>query len=196
MNEIVQWDWQATLFLNDWGNDYVDGFFNFITHKLSAIPFYGFLLYVLYKFLNTRDLIICLISIAILITLSDQTANLFKSGVERFRPFRQSGFMDQISKVGRSAGTYGFYSGHASNAVALAIFLWLVLKRDYKIIAVITVIWAAIVAYSRVYLGVHYLGDVMMGVLMGSIYGVLVYLGFAFAKARLNKPKNQKVNHK
>jgi undecaprenyl-diphosphatase len=187
MEEIIQWDWQYTLFLNDWGNNYVDGFFNFITHKLSAIPFYVFLLYILYKKLETRELIICLISIAILITLSDQTANLFKGGVERFRPFRQPGFMDQISKVGRSAGTYGFYSGHASNAVALAVFIWFMLRRDYRIIAVVTLIWAALVAYSRVYLGVHYLGDVLMGTLMGTLYGALVYWGYAFAKARFSK---------
>ncbi len=195
MNEIVQWDWQATLLLNDWGNDYIDGFFNFITHKLSAIPLYIFLLYILYKYLNTRDLIICLIGIVVLITLSDQTANLFKYGVERLRPFRQPGFMDQISKVGRSAGTYGFYSGHASNAVALAVFLWFILRRTYKLVAAITLLWAAIVAYSRVYLGVHYLGDVMMGVLMGSIYGVLGYWGYAFAKARLKNNLNQKVDN-
>jgi undecaprenyl-diphosphatase len=68
--------------------------------------------------------------------------------------------------------------------VALAVFLWFILRRDYKLIAVITLIWAALVAYSRVYLGVHYLGDVLMGTLMGSLYGVLVYYGYAFAKAR------------
>jgi undecaprenyl-diphosphatase len=193
MDEIIQWDWQATLFLNDWGNSYVDGVFNFITHKLSAIPFYMFLLYVLYKKLETREFIICLISVAILITLSDQTANLFKSGVERYRPFRQPGFMDQISKVGRSAGTYGFYSGHASNAVALAVFLWFMLRRSHHTIALITLVWAAVVAYSRVYLGVHYLGDVVMGSLMGTLYGALVYLVFKFASARFNKAVKSEV---
>ncbi|MGB5983158.1 MAG: phosphatase PAP2 family protein [Nonlabens sp.] len=180
MEEVVQWDWSSTLFLNDWGNDYVDGFFNFITHKLSAIPLYLFLLYVLYKKLPTRDFIICLICIALLITASDQLANAFKDGVERYRPFRQPGFMDQVSKVGRSAGTYGFYSGHASNAVALAVFLWQLLSRDRKGIAVIVLVWAALVAYSRVYLGVHYLGDVLMGTFMGSLVAIFIYQVFYF----------------
>jgi len=184
VEEVVQWDWNSTLFLNDWGNDYVDGFFNFITHKLSAIPLYLFLLYVLYKKLAIRDLVICLICIALLITVSDQLANVFKDGVERFRPFRQPGFMDQISKVGRSAGTYGFYSGHASNAVALAVFLWFLLRQSHRTIALVVLIWAGIVAYSRIYLGVHYFGDVLMGILMGSLIAVIVYQLFRYSRGR------------
>lgn len=190
MEELIQWDWESTLFLNDWGDDYVDGFFNFITHKLSAIPLYLFLLYILYKKLPTRDFIICLISIALLITASDQLANAFKDGVERYRPFRQPGFMDQISKVGRSGGRYGFYSGHASNAVALAVFLWQLLRKTHMAMAVFVLVWAAIVAYSRVYLGVHYLGDVLMGTLMGSLIAFIIYRLYAFACTKYGETKS------
>ncbi len=187
MEELIQWDWSATLYLNDWGNDLIDSFFNFITHKLSALPLYFILLFVLYRKLDRRSFFISLIAVALLITISDQVANLFKDNVERLRPFREPDFMNQISKVGRSAGTYGFYSGHASNAVALAAFITLMLWRHYKKLVVFTVIWALLVAYSRVYLGVHYLGDILMGVLMGTLWGVLVYYLFAFAKARFTK---------
>ncbi|ARN79124.1 phosphatase PAP2 family protein [Nonlabens spongiae] len=187
MEELIQWDWSATLYLNDWGNDLIDSFFNFITHKLSALPLYFILLFALYRKLDRRSFIISLFAVALLITLSDQVANFFKDNVERLRPFREPDFMNQISKVGRSAGTYGFYSGHASNAVALAAFITLILWRHYKKLVGFTIIWALLVAYSRVYLGVHYLGDVLMGVFMGTFWGVVVYYVFAFAKARFRK---------
>ncbi|MEN8816451.1 MAG: phosphatase PAP2 family protein [Nonlabens sp.] len=184
MEEIKELDWDATLFLNDWGNDAVDLFFNIITHKFYAIPLYLLVLYVLYKKMGTRNLVIALIAIALLITCSDQLASLFKDNFERFRPFREPVLEGLISKVGKSGGTYGFYSGHASSAVALATFLWFILKRKNKNLAITMIGWAVLVAYSRVYLGVHYLGDVLMGAFMGILLGLLFAWLYAFAKAR------------
>ncbi|MEO9954950.1 phosphatase PAP2 family protein [Nonlabens sp.] len=184
MEDIKQLDWDATLFLNDWGNDAVDLFFNVVTHKLYAIPLYLFVLYILYKKLGTRNLIIALIAIALLITCSDQLASFFKDSMERFRPFREPALEGLISKVGKSGGTYGFYSGHASSAVALATFLWFLLKRKHKTIGIVMIVWSVLVAYSRVYLGVHYLGDVLMGAFMGLILGLIFVWLYAFAKAR------------
>ena len=184
MEEIKELDWDATLFLNDWGNDAVDLFFNIITHKFYAIPLYLLVLYVLYKKMGTRNLVIALIAIALVITCSDQLASLFKDNFERFRPFREPVLEGLISKVGKSGGTYGFYSGHASSAVALATFLWFILKRKNKNLAITMIGWAVLVAYSRVYLGVHYLGDVLMGAFMGILLGLLFAWLYAFAKAR------------
>ena len=184
MEDIKQLDWDATLFLNDWGNDAVDLFFNVMTHKLYAIPLYLFVLYILYKKLGTRNLVIALIAISLLITCSDQLASFFKDSMERFRPFREPALEGLISKVGKSGGTYGFYSGHASSAVALATFLWFILKRKHKTVGIVMIIWAVLVAYSRVYLGVHYLGDVLMGAFMGLILGLIFAWLYAFAKAR------------
>lgn len=185
MEDLIQLDWNLTLLLNDWGNDVIDLIFNIITYKYYAIPFYVFLLYVLYKKLTTRELIIALLTIVVLVTASDQIAMLFKNTlVQRFRPFREPGLEGLISKVGKSGGTYGFYSGHASSAMALAVFLWHMLKDSHKTLTIIIFIWAILVAYSRVYLGVHFLGDILMGILMGSIIGWLCYRLYAFAKAR------------
>lgn len=184
MEEIKELDWDISLFLNDWGNDTVDLFFNVVTHKFYAIPLYLFVLYVLYKKIGTRNLVIALISIALLITFSDQLASLFKDNFERFRPFREPALDGLISKVGKSGGTYGFYSGHASSAVALATFLWFILRRKHKTLGFVMIIWAALVAYSRVYLGVHYFGDVLMGSFMGLFLGLFFAWVYAFAKAR------------
>ena len=184
MEDVKQLDWDISLFLNDWGNDAVDLFFNVVTHKFYAIPLYLFVLYVLYKKIGTRNMVIALISIALLIALSDQLANLFKDNLERLRPFREPALEGLISKVGKSGGTYGFYSGHASSAVALATFLWFILGRNHKILGFVMMIWSALVAYSRVYLGVHYFGDVLMGSFMGLLLGLFFAWVYAFAKAR------------
>ena len=184
MEDVKQLDWDISLFLNDWGNDAVDLFFNVVTHKFYAIPLYLFVLYVLYKKIGTRNMVIALISIALLIALSDQLANLFKDNLERLRPFREPALEGLISKVGKSGGTYGFYSGHASSAVALATFLWFILRRNHKILGFVMMIWSALVAYSRVYLGVHYFGDVLMGSFMGLLLGLFFAWVYAFAKAR------------
>jgi undecaprenyl-diphosphatase len=184
MEDIKQVDWDATLFLNDWGNDAVDLFFNIVTHKFYAVPLYLYILFTLYKKLGFRNLAIALIAIALLITCTDQLANLFKNGFERFRPFREPALEGLISKVGKSGGTYGFYSGHASSAFALATFLWFILKRKHKTLGIVMLVWAVLVAYSRVYLGVHYLGDVLMGAFMGTLLGLFFAWVYAFAKAR------------
>ena len=184
MEDINQVDWDATLFLNDWGNDAVYLFFNIVTHKFYAVPLYLYILFTLYKKLGVRNLAIALIAIALLITCTDQLANLFKNGFERFRPFREPALEGLISKVGKSGGTYGFYSGHASSAFALATFLWFILKRKHKTLGIVMLVWAVLVAYSRVYLGVHYLGDVLMGAFMGTLLGLFFAWVYAFAKAR------------
>jgi undecaprenyl-diphosphatase len=184
MEDIKKLDWDATLFLNDWGNDAVDLFFNIVTHKFYAVPLYLYILFTLYKKLGVRNLAIALIAIALLITCTDQLANLFKNGFERYRPFREPALEGLISKVGKSGGTYGFYSGHASSAFALATFLWFILKRKHKTLGIVMLVWAVLVAYSRVYLGVHYLGDVLMGAFMGTLLGLFFAWVYAFAKAR------------
>ncbi|WP_405352444.1 phosphatase PAP2 family protein [Nonlabens sp. Asnod3-H03] len=185
MEDIKQLDWDLMLLLNDWGNDTVDLIFNIITYKFYAIPLYLYLFYVLFKKLNKKELIIALITIALLVAISDQVAMLFKNTwVQRLRPFREPALEGLISKVGKSGGTYGFYSGHASNAMALAVFMWHLLKQSHKTTGILLFIWAVLVAYSRVYLGVHYPGDVLMGMFMGTVIGWLCYRLFAFAKAK------------
>jgi len=191
MNDIKELDWEATLFLNDWGNDAVDLFFNLVTYKWYSIPMYLLLLYFFQKKLGWRNLGIAIVAIAIMIAASDQLANVFKSGFERFRPFREPGLEGLISKVGRSGGTYGFYSAHASSVFALATFTILLFRKNMRWLTTLTVIWAITVAYSRVYLGLHYLGDILMGGLMGIILGILCYKLFAFAKAKYGLPSGQ-----
>ena len=190
-NKVNQLDWNATIALNDWGNDMVDQFFNIVTYKWYSIPFYLLLLFFFYKKLGWKNTLWSLLAIAVLIAASDQIANLFKDGFERLRPFREPLLEGLISKVGRSGGTYGFYSAHSSSAVGLAFFVCLLLWNSLRWLCVLTIIWAFLVAYSRVYLGLHYLGDVLMGAVMGMLIALCCYCLYAFAKAKTKTNSNQ-----
>jgi undecaprenyl-diphosphatase len=187
MQEIIQWDWQATLFLNDWGPNFLDQFFLWITEKYNSIPFHVVLLYMIWKTHGTRNTIIVLICVAAMIAASDQLANFTKHSIERWRPFRDAEFSKLVSIIGKQQGSYGFYSGHASSTMSLATFIFFLFNKQWKWIVIATVIWAIIVTYSRVYLGVHYLGDILAGSIVGILLGTLFFGVFAFAKARYGK---------
>jgi undecaprenyl-diphosphatase len=68
---------------------------------------------------------------------------------------------------------YGFYSAHASNAFSMAVFLAVILWKDYRFLILLTVTWALLMSYTRIYLGVHYPGDIMAGMIAGSIIGFI-----------------------
>ncbi|MGB3591922.1 MAG: phosphatase PAP2 family protein [Nonlabens sp.] len=184
MDQIIEWDWQATLLLNDWGGYYLDQFFLFITEKYNSLPFYLLLLFVLWKFQGSRNTVIACIFVVILIACSDQLASLFKYGFERWRPYHELGMKDQISAIGKQKGLYGFYSAHASTSMGVATFIYWILRYQSRWMVTATILWAFIVTYSRIYLGLHYLGDVLMGTSMGIILGSLFAWIYSLIKAR------------
>ena len=115
-----------------------------------------------------------------LITVADQTSRAFKYGVGRYRPCRtESTHQPKPHLVkGHCGGKYGFYSAHAANTFAIAMFIGSLLIPIVKKAKYILLIWAGIVAYSRVYLGVHYPSDITIGALSGFFYGWLFLLIF------------------
>ena len=120
---------------------------------------------------------IILIAVGLMITCSDQICNLFKYGIERLRPCHDEYVKNLIRNVKPSCGgRYGFFSAHASNSAAIAVFFGLVLKKYYKHLFTILIIWAIIVSYSRVYLAVHYPLDILCGFISGSIIAYIIYL--------------------
>lgn len=177
MDLITSFDRSLFLLLNGLHTSWLDPVMMIISSKWVWIPFYLFLLYrlwVIYK----RDCLKILLSVALLITLTDQTSGLIKDAVKRHRPTHQEGLSEMVHTVdGYKGGKFGFVSSHAANSFAIALFIGLLLSRKRSMTPLLgLIVWAFLVSYSRIYLGVHYPGDILGGALVGVIEAYLFLL--------------------
>lgn len=175
IEQLLDYDTELFLFLNNLGSTTWDGLWLVITNKLTFIPLYAVLLFLLYKKYGAKSMLIFVVVIALMITFTDQITNVFKRGFERPRPCGEADLIDQMRFIAVRCGKYGFFSGHSSNSMAAAVFAGLMLKPYYKNLIFILLFWSAVVAYSRIYVGVHYPLDILCGLTFGAISGVLFY---------------------
>ena len=173
MEEIILEDKQAMIFLNNLGSSTFDPFWILVSEKWFWIPLYVIFLYFLYKNFNKKSLFYILLFVALGITASDQIANIFKFGFERLRPCHDPSLEGLLREV-KCGGKFGFYSAHSSNSFFVATYLTILLGKKIKQLPYFLFVWAAIVAYSRVYLGMHFPGDIIVG----AIIGILLALFF------------------
>ncbi|MAC94370.1 MAG: phosphatase PAP2 family protein [Flavobacteriales bacterium] len=174
---ILDFDQELFLALNRLNSGFMDSIMVFISGKLEWIPLYVILLYFVYKKYGKHTWII-LIGAALTVTLADQiSVQLFKNVFERLRPCHNPDINEMVHIVNnKCGGQFGFVSSHATNTFAIATFLGLLLKgAKKKTTLVLLLIWAAIVSYSRIYLGVHYPLDVLCGGILGVGIGYFVY---------------------
>ncbi|MCM4168786.1 hypothetical protein KCTC52924_02479 [Arenibacter antarcticus] len=187
MEELVHYDEELFLFLNHLGNSHWDGFWLFITNKWSAIPLYVFLAYLTYRTFGVKQLVVVMVSIAIMILATDQLANFFKYGVQRLRPCHDLEIGGLVRLVKDSCGgKYGYFSAHAGNSFAVAVFFSFLFGTKYKFLSVFLIVWAAVVAYSRIYIGVHFPLDILTGAMVGIFMSSLFFNLFLRVRARFN----------
>jgi undecaprenyl-diphosphatase len=173
--DIQQIDQDLFLFLNGLHSDWLDPIMWWLSDKLIWIPLYAFILFLIIRKYQWRSVGI-LLSVAILIAVSDQTSVWFKNTVERARPSHVEELRQYIHTLHNYfGGPYGFVSSHAANSFALATFTSLFLSPFYKYYRISAFIWAFFVSYSRIYLGVHYPGDILGGAVLGILLAHLVY---------------------
>lgn len=170
MHEVLQEDQELFLYLNNLGDRRFDNFWLMVSETWIWVPLYVIFLYLLYKQYKLKNLLYILVFIALGVTVSDQLSGIFKYGIARLRPCHEPGLEDLMREV-KCGGQFGFYSAHASNTFFIATFMSIMLRNKLKFLPWILFAWAAMVSYSRIYLGVHYPADILMGAAMGFFIG-------------------------
>ena len=171
----IEADEQLLLALNGSHSLFWDGFMWVATSTLTWIPAALMLLYVILKNNPWRQGVVMVLMLALAIVAADQFASGFcKHYFMRFRPTQDPHLMYLVHTVnGYRGGLYGFISSHAANTFAVATFLSLVVRNRW--FTCMMFLWALVPSYSRIYLGVHYPGDILGGMLAGCLVGWGIY---------------------
>ena len=184
LNEI---DTNALLAINGLHNTLQDAFWFLVSSKLaSLLILLGLVWVLLHK--NRRHALLTIAMLVLAFTIADQvSSSLIKHLVERLRPTHDPAIEDMVHTVnGYRGGMYGFVSSHAANAFAAITLISLILRQ--RLVLFPLLVWALMQCYSRVYLGVHYPGDILGGTVVGLISGWLVWLLMKQIQRRFNIP--------
>jgi undecaprenyl-diphosphatase len=181
MKEVIAYDQQLFVFLNNLGSLTYDGFWLFLTKQTHWTPFFLVLLFVIYKKIGWKQTLFLMFFMAALITFTDQFTNLVKNNVQRLRPCNTPNLQGLI-RVVQSSDTFSFFSGHAANSRAVATFLFAVFRSKIAWFKWLF-LWPLVFAYSRIYLGLHFPLDILAGFAFGSCSG------YAFSRLYVNAEK-------
>ena len=186
IEEILKLDSKLFLYLNNLGTSKFDIFWISLSKIEANILMYLFLILLFFYIQKIRPKLIYIFYfifvIALMITITDQGANIFKDSFKRLRPCYNESIIDSLRLVKENCGgKYGFFSAHASNSFSLAIFFGLLFINRIRYIIIITIVYASLISYSRIYLGVHYPIDIIFGSFFGIFVGFVMY-SFVYLK--------------
>lgn len=163
------------------------------TGILTWVPMVVFILYIAFRNQMLKEGLLVLGALALVILLSDQlSSSFFKPIFKRYRPTHHPDYMHIVDIVrDYRGGQFGFISGHATNSFGLAVFFSLLFKN--KFVTGFMIFWALLNSYSRIYLGVHFISDIVAGLFFGTLIGFLVYEIYIWVRVKFFKtPYNEK----
>ncbi|MFV0530903.1 MAG: phosphatase PAP2 family protein [Flavobacteriales bacterium] len=184
LEPILELDRELLIYLNNLGSETWDGLWLRITGNWASFPLYVFGAYLLFKKLGKKQGFIALVTLLLLFAFTSQMTQFTKHFFERPRPCRTEGLYEQLRIVYDTCGRYGFFSGHACNSFGFAVGMGLILRKQYRYLLWILLLWAFIVAYSRIYVGVHYPLDIICGAVFGILSALLFYQLYTFLVKR------------
>lgn len=176
MASLLDFDSRLFLLLNGFHADWMDSIMVGITEMWVWIPLYLLMGYCVVKTFGKQSIWVFL-AVALVIVCSDQlSAHVCKPIFHRLRPCHNPDLEGLIHlPKGKAGGQYGFVSSHAANTFAIATFLSAALNRTYRWMTHVLFAWAVISSYSRIYVGVHYPGDIVAGALLGILIGLIIW---------------------
>lgn len=185
LDSIIQFDQQLSLVINGSHSLFLDGVMMTLKSTMTWVPVAVVLLFVIFKNGTWREVFLVILALALTIFLADHVSSaVFKPLFHRFRPSQDPLIMYQVDVVdGYRSGLYGFISSHAANTFAVFAFTSLLLRS--RIYTISMFCWAALVSYSRVYLGVHYVGDILFGAIWGVLVGVGCYYLYRYIRNKV-----------
>lgn len=174
-------DQEIVLFINGLNHPLLDELMWVISGRVIWFPLYIILFYLVYKKGNFKQFLIFFLSGIALVGLTDFiVTHGFKYPIGRYRPSHNLtiGHLLHFYQITPTdlykGGQYGFVSGHAANSTAIALYFSLELKKHYPKLPIFLALWVAIICISRIYLGVHYLSDLIGGIIVGTILTLMM----------------------
>ena len=189
---LVEGDSSILLAVNGMHSSYFDTFMWLCSRKFEWIPFYLSIIYVLFRNFNWRVVLYSLVAMGVILLLTDAVSSHFiRPVVARLRPSNLENPISEMIHIvdNHRGGRYGFPSSHASNSWGFVFFVGLLLRR--RVLTTFLACWALLLCYSRLYLGVHYPGDLLAGMMLGAVVASLVYYVF-WRMTKVEPPSDMK----
>jgi undecaprenyl-diphosphatase len=187
VENMLPYERNVFLLLNGSDSVFLDNFMHVISLSKIWIPLYLFVVFMVFYKTPKKEALLISFFFILLVVLCDQfSSGLIKPFFERLRPGHHPDFKDLVQLVNNHrGGGYSFISGHATNCTGFAVFLALVFRNRW--VTFVTLTWAALISYSRIYLGMHFVSDVVGGIISGALIAIGLYAVLILLRKKLFK---------